>query len=63
MTTVHVGSAVRPFSAEIREDAADDLGRRVAAIPWPSREFVDDRAQGVQLATLRALCRYCEPRR
>src|SRR3954463_1605015 len=60
VTTVelHAGSAIRPFSAEIPEDALDDLRRRLAAPRWPSRELVDDRSQGVQLATLQALCRY-----
>jgi pimeloyl-ACP methyl ester carboxylesterase len=60
MTTVErqAGSAIRPFSAEIPDDALDDLRRRLAATRWPSRELVDDRSQGVQLATLQALCRY-----
>ena len=58
MTTVQAGSAVRPFSAEFPEDALDDLRRRLAATRWPSRELVDDRSQGVQLATLQAACRY-----
>src|SRR6059058_262507 len=62
MTTVEqqTGSAVRPFHAEIAEDALDDLRRRLAATRWPSRELVGDRSQGVQLATLQALCRYWE---
>jgi pimeloyl-ACP methyl ester carboxylesterase len=60
MTTVELqaGSAIRPFSAEIRDDALDDLRRRLTATRWPSRELVDDRSQGVQLATLEVLCRY-----
>src|SRR3954471_11867692 len=60
MTTVELqaGSAIRPFSAEIRDDSLDDLRRRLAAARWPSGELVDDRSQGVQLATLQALCRY-----
>src|SRR6202035_3498095 len=31
---------------------------RIAATRWPSKELVADRSQGVQLAALRALCRY-----
>jgi pimeloyl-ACP methyl ester carboxylesterase len=60
VTTVELqaGSAIRPFSAEIRDDALDDLRRRLVAIRWPSIELVDDRSQGVQLAMLQALCRY-----
>src|SRR5436309_12435311 len=62
MTAVQqqTGSAVRPFHAEIAEDALDDLRRRLAATRWPSRELVGDRSQGVQLATMQALCRYWE---
>jgi hypothetical protein len=40
------------------EDAIADLRRRIAATRWPSRELVDDRSQGVQLATTQALARY-----
>jgi len=60
MTAVaqQTGSAIRPFHLEIPEDALDDLRRRLAATRWPSRELVDDRSQGVQLATLQALCHY-----
>jgi pimeloyl-ACP methyl ester carboxylesterase len=60
MTTVEqqTGSAIRPFHVEMAEDALDDLRRRLAATRWPSRELVGDRTQGVQLATMQALCRY-----
>jgi pimeloyl-ACP methyl ester carboxylesterase len=50
--------AIRPFTVHFREEALDDLRRRLAATRWPSRELVDDRSQGVQLATMRALGRY-----
>src|SRR3954447_11877109 len=60
MTTVELqaGSAIRRFSAGIPEDALEDLRRRLAATRWPSRELVEDRSQGVQLATMQALARY-----
>ena len=60
MTTVeqHAGSAIRSFQVAFAEEALDDLRRRLAATRWPSRELVDDRSQGVQLATMQALCRY-----
>ena len=35
-----------------------DLRRRIAATRWPSKELVEDRSQGVQLATLQELARY-----
>src|ERR671933_589985 len=60
MTTIEqqAGSAIRPFRVEFPEEALTDLRRRLAATRWPSRELVDDRSQGVQLATLQALASY-----
>ncbi|MGY1633770.1 epoxide hydrolase family protein [Geodermatophilus sp. SYSU D01186] len=60
MTTVaqETGSAVRPFRVQVPEEAITELRRRLAATRWPTRELVGDRSQGVQLATLQALCRY-----
>jgi pimeloyl-ACP methyl ester carboxylesterase len=60
MTTVEqqTGSAIRPFRADIPEEALEDLRRRLVATRWPTRELVADRSQGVQLATMQALCRY-----
>jgi pimeloyl-ACP methyl ester carboxylesterase len=50
--------AIRPFHVDVSDDAVDDLRRRVAATRWPSKELVEDRSQGVQLATLRQLAAY-----
>ena len=50
--------AVRPFRVDVPEEDLDDLSRRIAATRWPSKELVEDRSQGVQLATLRELARY-----
>jgi pimeloyl-ACP methyl ester carboxylesterase len=49
---------IRPFRVEVPDEAIADLRRRVAATRWPSKELVDDRSQGVQLATSRELARY-----
>ncbi len=49
---------VRPFRLDTPEDAIADLRRRIAATRWPGRELVDDRSQGVQLATVRELAHY-----
>jgi pimeloyl-ACP methyl ester carboxylesterase len=49
---------VRPFHVEISDEALEELGRRISAARLPSRELVDDRSQGVQLATVKALARY-----
>jgi pimeloyl-ACP methyl ester carboxylesterase len=51
-------SGVRPFRVEVPEQELAELRRRIAATRWPSRELVDDRSQGVQLATVRELARY-----
>jgi pimeloyl-ACP methyl ester carboxylesterase len=58
MAIVETATEIRPFHAEIREEALEDLRRRIEATHWPSKELVDDRSQGVQLATLRELARY-----
>src|SRR5215204_6094344 len=50
--------AVRPFRIDVPEEDLDDLRRRIGATRWPSKELVEDRSQGVQLATLRELARY-----
>jgi pimeloyl-ACP methyl ester carboxylesterase len=49
---------IRPFRVDISNETIGDLRRRIAATRWPSRELVDDRSQGVQLATLQELARY-----
>jgi pimeloyl-ACP methyl ester carboxylesterase len=51
-------SAIRPFRMEISAEALDDLRRRIAATRWPSRELVEDRSQGVQLAAIQEVARY-----
>ena len=51
-------TAIRPFHVDIPEEALEDLRRRIAAVRLPSKELVQDRSQGVQLATIQALARY-----
>jgi pimeloyl-ACP methyl ester carboxylesterase len=53
-----VETEVRPFHVDVAEEALDDLRRRIAATRWPSKELVNDRSQGVQLATMQALADY-----
>jgi pimeloyl-ACP methyl ester carboxylesterase len=57
-TTVETAAAIRPFRVEFPEEQIDDLRRRIAATRWPSKELVDDRSQGVQLAATQALAKY-----
>src|SRR5215831_10676720 len=49
---------IRPFHVAAPAPALEDLRRRIAGTRWPSRELVEDRSQGVQLATLQELARY-----
>jgi pimeloyl-ACP methyl ester carboxylesterase len=49
---------IRPFRVDMPDEAIADLQRRIAAARWPSQELVDDRSQGVQLATIQELARY-----
>jgi pimeloyl-ACP methyl ester carboxylesterase len=49
---------IRPFSIQVPQENLDELRRRITATRWPSKELVEDRSQGVQLATIQALARY-----
>ena len=51
-------NAIRSFRVDVPEAELDDLRTRIAATRWPSKELVQDRSQGVQLATLLELARY-----
>ena len=51
---------IRPFQVEVPEADLEDLRQRIAATRWPSRELVDDRSQGVQLSTTKALASFWE---
>ena len=51
-------NAIRPFRVNIPETEIVELRRRIAGTRWPTKELVEDRSQGVQLATVRELARY-----
>jgi pimeloyl-ACP methyl ester carboxylesterase len=57
-STTDIAGEIVPFKVAVPDEQLADLRRRVAATRWPSRELVDDRSQGVQLATLQELARY-----
>ncbi|WP_227357153.1 epoxide hydrolase family protein [Haladaptatus salinisoli] len=46
------------FNIDVPEEELEDLHRRLAATRWPSEELVEDRSQGVQLATMQELAHY-----
>src|SRR3954471_17688887 len=58
MATVETGTEIRPFQVDVPEEALDDLRRRIQATRLPSKELVEDRSQGVQLATIQQLATY-----
>src|SRR5438034_11737065 len=58
MATVETATEIRPFQFDIQEEALEDLRRRIEATRLPSRELVEDRSQGVQLATIQELATY-----
>src|ERR671911_95661 len=51
-------TTIRPFRVDVPEEDLDELRRRIASARWPSKELVEDRSQGVQLATTQELARY-----
>jgi pimeloyl-ACP methyl ester carboxylesterase len=57
-SAVGTATEIRPFHLEIPGQQIDDLRRRIAATRLPSKELVEDRSQGVQLATIRELAQY-----
>jgi len=60
-TEKHSGATeIRPFQVEVPEEDLDDLRQRIASTRWPTKELVDDRSQGVQLATTKALADFWE---
>jgi pimeloyl-ACP methyl ester carboxylesterase len=58
MSVTAEATAIRPFRIEVPEEQLAELRRRIEAARLPSKELVDDRSQGVQLATIQALARY-----
>jgi pimeloyl-ACP methyl ester carboxylesterase len=53
-------TTIRPFRVDVPEEDLAELRRRIAATRWPTKELVEDRSQGVQLATIQELARYWE---
>src|SRR6266480_297971 len=58
MATVETAPEIRPFKVEIPKEEVEGLRQRIAATRLPSKELVEDRSQGVQLATIQGLATY-----
>jgi pimeloyl-ACP methyl ester carboxylesterase len=58
MAVIETATEIRPFHVDIPEEELAEMRRRIAATRWPSKELVEDRSQGVQLAALQELARY-----
>jgi len=50
--------SIRPHRIRVPEAALADLRRRLESTRWPDEETVDDRTQGVQLATIQDVVKY-----
>ena len=57
-TAAETAIDIRTFQVEIPEEELAELRRRIEATRWPTKELVEDRSQGVQLATIQELARY-----
>jgi pimeloyl-ACP methyl ester carboxylesterase len=53
-----IDTTIRPFRINVPDEQLADLHQRIVATRFPNRELVDDRSQGVQLATSEELARY-----
>jgi pimeloyl-ACP methyl ester carboxylesterase len=51
---------IRPFTVQTPDAELEALRSRIASRRSPSKELVEDRSQGVQLATIQELARYWE---
>ena len=60
MSATTEGTDVRQFEVAVPEEDLAELRRRIGATRLPSKELVDDRSQGVQLATMKALADFWE---
>jgi pimeloyl-ACP methyl ester carboxylesterase len=57
-STVETATDIRPYHVEIPEEELAELRRRIASARLPSKELVEDRSQGVQLATIQGLAHH-----
>jgi pimeloyl-ACP methyl ester carboxylesterase len=57
-STLDTATEIRPFHVDVPQAEIDELRRRVTTTRWPTRELVDDRSQGVQLAAIQELARF-----
>ena len=57
-STVTEDTSIRNFEISVPEAALVDLRKRISDARWPRKELVEDRSQGVQLATIQELARY-----
>src|ERR687897_338055 len=51
-------TTIRHFRVDVPEEDLAELRRRIASARWPTKELVEDRSQGVKLATMQELASY-----
>jgi pimeloyl-ACP methyl ester carboxylesterase len=54
----NAGETIRAFKVQFPEKDLVELRNRILATKWPGKEYVADRSQGVQLATMKKLAQY-----
>ena len=59
-STVETAPRSGPSTSTFPKSSSPSCADRIAATRWPSKELVEDRSQGVQLATIQELARYWE---
>jgi hypothetical protein len=57
-TTIETATALLPCRVDVPEQQIDDVRRRIVGTRRPSKELVDERSEGVQLAAAHALAEY-----
>jgi pimeloyl-ACP methyl ester carboxylesterase len=57
-STADTATEIHPFQVDFPEEELAELRNRLSTARLPSKELVEDRSQGVQLATIQELARY-----
>ena len=57
-STADTATEIHPFQVDFPEEELAELRNRLSTARLPTKELVEDRSQGVQLATMQELARY-----
>ncbi len=59
-STADTATEIHPFQVDFPEEELAELRNRLSTARLPTKELVEDRSQGVQLATIQEPARYWE---